>query len=202
MLSHCLNQMVWVTKEYDRTKRYYTRKAGKGVIAVLKDNTTRGKPLVPPTLFLRCGAPPDLQWWRLWWRQGGRDADGGTCPMLLGFRHLGEASPNTFHRGRWQLLRYIPCLTNYRLTDAKRNCLTSLWKRWTSKVLTSIQERHRSFADKAFHRLHNKLAHSTRFAIRRKIHNAKQQRNYKDTKPKNFWKSGQTIFGRLWQDEF
>ena len=76
MLSHCLNQMVWVTKEYDRTKRYYTRKAGKGVIAVLKDNTTRGKPLVPPTLFLRCGAPPDLQWWRLtktgwtwrWWR--------------------------------------------------------------------------------------------------------------------------------------
>ena len=106
--------------------------------------------------------------------------------MLLGFRHLGEASPNTFHHGRWQLLRYIPCLTNYRLTDAKRNCLTSLWKRWTSKVLTSIQERHRAFADKAFHRLHNKLAHSTRFAIRRKIHNAKQQRNYKDTKRENF----------------
>ena len=43
MLSHSLNQMVWVTKEYDRIKRYYTRKAGKGVIAVL-DNTTRGKP--------------------------------------------------------------------------------------------------------------------------------------------------------------
>ena len=39
MLRHYLNQMVWVTREYDRTKRYHTRKAGKGVIAVLKDIT-------------------------------------------------------------------------------------------------------------------------------------------------------------------
>ena len=125
--------------------------------------------------------------------------------MLPGFRHLGEASPNTFHHGRWGALYQTPSL--YSLSHqlsiyGRQTPLPYLWKRWTSKVLTSIQERHRLFANKAFHRLHNKLAHCTRFAIRRKIHNAYQQRNYKDTKRDDSWKSGQTIFGRLWQNEF
>ena len=101
-----------------------------------------------------------------------------------------------------KLLRYIPDLTNYRFTEAKRHCL-AYGRGAPGESLPAPRSRHRFFAKRAFHRLYNKLAHCTRFSKRRKIHNAQQQRNYKDTTrySSNYSReSGQTIIGQPEQD--
>ena len=111
-----------------RTKRYYTRKAGQGVAAVVKDIT----PHETGPLFHALCSSDALR------RQlsGDEDSDEDTVDATL-MAALAECYQAA---NRWEtrrqilsimadklrynkLLRYIPGLTKYRFTEAKRHCL-------------------------------------------------------------------------------
>ncbi len=113
----------------ERTKRYYTRKAGQGVAAVVNDIAPKESGSLYRTLcssaVLRKHFSSD------------EDSDADTVDEML-MKALGECYQEANH---WEtrrqilsimadkvryskLLRYIPGLTRYRFTEAKRHCLT------------------------------------------------------------------------------
>ena len=113
----------------ERTKRYYTRKAGQGVAAVVNDIAPKESGSLYRTLcssaVLRKHFSSD------------EDSDADTVDETL-MKALGECYQEANH---WEtrrqilsimadkvryskLLRYIPGLTRYRFTEAKRHCLT------------------------------------------------------------------------------
>ena len=159
-----------------RTKRYYTRKAGQGVAAVVKDIT----PHETGPLFHALCSSDALR------RQlsGDEDSDEDTVDATL-MTALAECYQAA---NRWEtrrqilsimadklrynkLLRYIPGLDQIPLYRSQTPLL-GLRKRRTGTVRKSSQDRCRLPADRAFHCVYNKLAHCSRSAIWRKIHNA------------------------------
>ena len=120
-------QTPW-EKASERTKRYYTRKAGQGVAAVLQDITDHVRQAP-------CSAHCVPQTWC--------PARSPVMKILMTTLDvtLMEALVECYHAsGTWEtrrqilsimadkvryraLLRYIPGLTKYRFTEAKRHCL-------------------------------------------------------------------------------
>ena len=69
------------------------------------------------------------------------------------------------------LLKFIPGLTKYRFTEAKRHCLIYGRGAPVQSVRAPRTDVRYLLTDRTFYRVHNKLANCTRSAIRRKVHN-------------------------------
>ena len=112
----------------ERTKRYYTRKAGHGVSAVVQDiapNETGAlyKALCSSTFVNRLSSDEDS------------DANSVDETLMEAFAQCYQAASNWETRRQIlsimadkvrysTLLRYLPGFTRYRFTEAKRHCLT------------------------------------------------------------------------------
>ena len=162
-------QTPW-EKASERTKRYYTRKAGQGVAAVLQDITSREA--VP---LFRALCSSDVVRRQI---SSDEDSDDNTVDVTLM-----EALAECYHAsGTWEtrhqllsimadkvryraLLRYIPGLTKYRFTEAKRHCLA--YGRGAP-----VQSLRAPRTDITSTQIENFIAFITSFAILRKVHNA------------------------------
>ena len=113
----------------ERTKRYYTRKAGQGVVVVVNDIAPKESGSLYRTLCSSAVLHKHFS--------SDEDSDADTVDETL-MKALGECYQEANH---WEtrcqilsimadkvryskLLRYIPGLTRYRFTEAKRHCLT------------------------------------------------------------------------------
>ena len=113
----------------ERTKRYYTRKAGQGVAAVVKDIAPNETGPLYRTLCSSDALHKQLS--------SDEDSEADVDETLM--EALGECYQAASHWGTRRqilsimadkvryskLLRYIPGLTRYRFTEAKRHCLTN-----------------------------------------------------------------------------
>jgi len=197
-------QTSW-EKASGRTKRYYTRKAGQAVAAVVQDMT----PYETGPLFRALCSSDALR------RQLSTDEDSedGTIDVTL-MEALAECyqaasrweSPNSFHHGRQGTLQKTPKVYPWSDKISLRRSQTTLldvWKRRSSTIRNSIKDRRRFLADRTFHHLHNKLAHGTGSAIWRKIHYTKKQADHQGSKRNqndDSREGGKTVPGLLRRD--